>query len=166
LLISYRKENFSAKHVGIKILAAFLFSLDYAVWQYGNTTGNMLNHLMWDRVAAAGIVFLLLAFPYFRHRAFKHSHVPRQKQTTWLFLLKQAIGGLNFIFFSWLLVAGKIPLVNGLQGFRYLFLFVFSLVLSHKYRHILDEDVNRHTIKLKLAALTLIFLGTLILFLS
>jgi uncharacterized membrane protein len=165
LLISYRKENFSARHVGAKVLVAFLFSLDYVVWQYGNTTGNMLNHLMWDRLAAAGIVILLLAFPYFRHRAFKHSHVTNQKQTTWLFLLKQGIGGLNFIFFSWLLVVGKIPLVNSLQGFRYLFLLIFSLVLSHKYRHILDEDVNRHTIKLKFGALALIFLGTLILFL-
>lgn len=165
LLISYRKENFSAKHVGLKILASFLFSLDYVVWQYGNTTGNMLNHLMWDRVAAAGIVILLLAFPYFRNRALKHSHVTNQKQTTWLFLFKQAIGGLNFIFFSWLLVVGKIPLVNSLQGFRYLFLFLASLILSHKFRHVLDEDVNRHTIKLKLAALAFIFFGTLILFL-
>ncbi len=164
LLISYRRENFSAKHIGTKILASFLFSLDYAVWQYGNTTGNMLNHLMWDRLAAAGIVILLLAFPYFRHRALKHTHVAKKKQTTWLFLLKQAVGGLNFIFFSWLLVVGKIPLVNSLQGFRYLFLLLFSLFLSHKYRHILDEDINRHTIKLKFAALGLIFLGTLILF--
>lgn len=165
LLISYRKENFSAKHVGTKILASFLFSLDYAVWQYGNTTGNMLNHLMWDRVAAAGIVILLLALPYFRGRAFKHTQARQKKGTAWLFLLKQAIGGTNFIFFSWLLVVGKIPLVNSLQGFRYLFLLLGSLFLSHKYRHILDEDINRHTIKLKFAALALIFLGTVILFL-
>lgn len=164
LLISYRKENFSAKHVGIKVLAAFLFSLDYAVWQYGNTTGNMLNHLMWDRLAAAGAVILLLAFPPFRAKIFKPVPSGGRKQTTWLFLLKQAIGGLNFIFFSWLLVAGKIPLVNSLQGFRYLFLFLAALFLSKKYRHILDEDINRHTVKLKLAALALIFLGTAVLF--
>lgn len=165
MLISYRKENFRFSHIGTKILAAFLFSLDYLVWQYGNQSGSMLNHLMWDRLAAGGSLILLVIFwPGFRRKVMVHDRVHKKNQTTWLFMLKQAIGGLNFIFFSWLLVVGKIPLVNGLQGFRYLFLFLASLFLSRKYRHILDEDVSSHTIGLKLAALVLIFLGTLILF--
>ncbi len=164
LLISYRKENFSAKHIGTKILASFLFSLYYFIWQYGNQSGSLLNHLMWDRLAAGGILFLLLFLPSFRRKVFASGQVPKKTQTTWLFLLKQAIGGLNFIFFSWLLVVGKIPLVNGLQGFRYLFLFLASLFLSRKYRHILDEETSRRTIGIKLTALGMIFLGTLILF--
>lgn len=165
MLISYRKENFRFSHIGTKILAAFLFSLDYLVWQYGNQSGSMLNHLMWDRLAAGGSLILLVIFwPDFRRKVMVHDRVHKKNQTTWLFMLKQAVGGLNFIFFSWLLVVGKIPLVNGLQGFRYLFLFLASLFLSRKYRHILDEDVSSHTIGLKLAALVLIFLGTLILF--
>jgi len=164
ILISYRKENFSLKHVGTKVLASFLFSLDYLVWQYGSQSGSMLNHLMWDRIGAAGILILLLVFPVFRAKVFKHEKVAKKQQTTWLFLLKQAIGGANFVFFSWLLVIGKIPLVSGLEGFRYLFLFLAALFLSKKYRHILEEDINRHTIKLKLAALVLIFLGTAVLF--
>ena len=165
LLISYRKENFSLGHVGTKVLAAFLFSLDYLVWQSGSQSGSMLNHLMWDRLAAGGSLILLAIFwPGFRRKIMSHDRVHKKNQTTWLFLLKQAIGGSNFVFFSWLLVVGEIPLVNGLQGFRYLFLFLASLFLSRKYRHILDEDVSRRTVGLKLAALALIFLGTLILF--
>lgn len=166
LLISYRKENFNLSHIGTKISAAFLFSLDYLVWQYGNQSGSMLNHLMWDRLSAGGgLILLAILWPDFRRKVTVYNtEIHKKNYTAWLFLLKQAIGGLNFIFFSWLLVVGKIPLVNGLQGFRYLFLFLVSLFLSRKYRHILDEDVSRYTIGLKFAALTLIFLGTLILF--
>lgn len=61
---------------------------------------------------------------------------------------------------------GKVPIVDGLSGFRYAFLFIFALILSYKFRHILDEDTDRHAVKLKLAAIALIFLGTVVLFLG
>lgn len=166
ILISYRRENFSLKHVGVKLLAAFLFSVDYAVWQYGSQNGSMLNHLMWDRVAAAGILILCLVFAAFRKKVFKHNHVEKKTQTSLLFLFKQALGGFNFVFFSYLITVGKIPLVNSLQGFRYVFLFLAAVLASKKFKHVLNEEVDRHTIKLKLFALALICLGTIFLFLK
>lgn len=164
LLISYNR-GFLGKHVAIKILAAFLWSAYFAFWQYAAQNGVTLNHFMWNRIGAGGILILLLLVPVFRKAAFKHQHIQNKPGTAGLFLFKQAIGGANLIFLSWLLVAGKISVINSLQGFRYAFLFFGVLILSKHMRHILKEDVNRHVIFQKLGALALIFLGTVFLFL-
>lgn len=96
----------------------------------------------------------------------KFKLVPQKKLTGFLFALKQIIGGLNFIFISYFLTIGKVPIVDGLAGFRYLFLFIFTLLLSFKFRYILDEEANSRAVKFKFAALSLIFLGTIVLFMG
>ncbi|MBI3231472.1 MAG: EamA family transporter [Candidatus Doudnabacteria bacterium] len=164
ILISYNK-GFWGKHVATKILSAFLWSAYFALWQYAAQNGNTLNHFMWNRVGAVGVLILALAVPVFRKNALKHQHIENKKNTAGLFLFKQAIGGTNLIFFSWLLVVGKIPVINALQGLRYAFLFLGALFLSKKMKHILHEDTGQGIIWQKLGALALIFLGTLFLFL-
>lgn len=163
LLISYNR-GFWGKHVATKIFAAFLWSAYFAFWQYTAQEGNTLNHFMWNRIGAGGILIALLLVPVFRKAALKHQHIKNKPGTAGLFLFKQAIGGANLIFLSWLLVAGKISVINSLQGFRYAFLFIGVLFLSKHTRHILEEDINRQIVLQKLGALALIFLGTMFLF--
>ena len=165
LLITYRKNKFLGKHVVLKVTTAFLFSCYYALWQYAAQTGPVLNSLIWNRIGAAAVLVSLLAVPAARREIFKTEHIKHKEQTSVVFLLKQIVGGLNFYFLSFLFVYGKISVINSLQGFRYAFLFIISLFLSKKYKHILDEDVDKHTLRQKTFALALIFLGTLVLFL-
>ena len=163
LLISYRK-GFWGKHVVLKLFSAFLWSSYFAFWQFAASSGGTLNHFMWTRVGAAGILVLLLLVPVFRRAALKHQHIENKKSTAGLFLFKQALGGANLIFLSWLLVAGKISVINSLQGFRYVFLFLGALLLTHYHNRLLQEEVDKHTLRQKIAGLVLVFLGTLILF--
>jgi Ca2+/Na+ antiporter len=79
-------------------------------------------------------------------------------------LFKQILGGLNFVFLSFLLVLGKISVINGLQGFRYIFLLCFSLFLSKKRRHMIAEDDDSRTFTQKSFGIILIFIGTVLLF--
>jgi uncharacterized membrane protein len=164
MLVSYRKR-FLGRHILVKLLAAFLFSSYYVLWQYSASVGPVLNSLMWNRIGSAGAVLLLLLVPVARNHIFAHHHIENKKQTSFLFLAKQAIGGVNFIFLSWLMVVGKIALVNSLQGFRYVFLLGIALLLTHKFRHILEEEMDKHMINVKIAGLVLIALGTILLFL-
>ena len=78
-------------------------------------------------------------------------------------MFKQGLGGLNFILLSYFLKAGKVPVVDGLSGFRYVFLLIFTLILGYNFRHILDEAGDKGEVKQKIIAVALIFLGTLIL---
>lgn len=165
MLVSYHKGKFLIRHVALKIFSAFLFSSYYALWQYSAQVGPTLNNLIWNRIGAAVILLLPLAIPRFRRKIFTVSHVPKKAHTSVLFAIKQILGGANFIFLSFLFVAGNIPIINSLQGFRYAFLFLLGLVLSKGRKKILEERIDREVIVQKFAAILLIFVGTLILFL-
>lgn len=164
-LISYRR-GFLGRHLGLKVLSAFLFSSYYALWQYGAQVGPVLNNFIWNRIGAAAILLLVLLIPVARKNIFLHQQVTKKKNTAVLFLLKQALGGASFIFLSWLMVVGKISVINALLGFRYVFLFFIALFLSSKFRRVLEEDISRQTLWQKVGAIGLIFAGTFLLFIK
>jgi uncharacterized membrane protein len=164
LLIGYKDGKIFTKHVGMKVAAAFLLSVYFALWHAASHNQPVINSLMWNRIGAAAVLLPLLAFKSLRVKIFTAEKVHKKKNTAALFLLKQVLGGGTFIFLSYLLAVGKVPIVNALQGFRYVFLFVIVLLLSKKYRHIIEEKMDKHTIRQKLFAISLIFAGTAILF--
>jgi uncharacterized membrane protein len=164
LLISHQQSSGWGKHVSLKILSAFLFSVYYALWQYSSQVGPVLNNLMWNRLGAALVLLLLLILPSFKKKVFATEAIKNKTGTSIIFLFKQLLGGLNFVFFSFLLVLGKIAIVNGLQGFRYVFLLLFSLFLSKKRRHLIEEDSGHRIFTQKSFGVILIFLGTIFLF--
>lgn len=166
LLLAYYPGKKFFSHSGLKILAALLISSYNWLWQYGARVGGALNNLMWNRLGAAGVMALLLLIPLARKNILTVSHVPKKQHTSWLFVLKQVVGGLNFVFLSYFLATGKVPIVDGLSGFRYAFLFLLALFFSYKYRHVLNEQTDRHIVKLKLVGLVLVFFGTVLLFLG
>lgn len=165
-LLAHHKGKWLPRHVLFKIVTALCFSIYFALWQYAASGTQGLTPLMWNRVGAAGILIALLVFPFIRKKVFVTQHIPHKKSTAGIFLFKQFLGGANFIFLSLLFVVGKIPVINALQGFRYAFLFLFALVLSRKFKSILNEEMDRHTIFEKIAGILLIFVGTIILFLA
>lgn len=164
LLVSHQKVSGWGKHVAIKILAAFLMSCNYALWQFAAQTGPVLNNLMWNRLGAAFVLFALLILPGFRQKVFSIESVKNKAGTSLIFLFKQLLGGLNFVFFSFLLVLGKISVVNGLQGFRYVFLLLFGLFLSKRRRHLILEEDSSQILTQKSFGIALIFIGTILLF--
>ena len=164
LLISHQKKSGWIKHAGLKTLSAFLFSSYYALWQFGAQSGPVLNNLMWNRLGAALVLVLLLALPGFRKKVFAVDEVKNKNSTSVIFLLKQLLGGANFIFLSFLFVLGKIPIVNALQGFRYAFVLLLGLIISRRHSHIISETTNNSEVMQKTFGLILIVFGTVLLF--
>ena len=163
-LITYNKGKFSIHHVANKLLAAAMLSSYNVFWHFSSASGPFFNNLIWNRVGAAAAVSLLLLFPAARKKIFGIRKVTQKTNAPALFLVKQVVGGANFIFFSFLISFGQVPVVDALQGFRYIFLFIGSIVLSKHNKHILDEQTDSHVFHQKLFAIVLICLGTLILF--
>lgn len=164
LLISYKHPNFVGKHVMIKLSAAILISSYNVLWHISSQSGPFLNGLIWNRLGAVGILVLLLLIPAYRKKVFTVKHVEKKKSTSWLFLLKQTVGGSNFYLLSFLYKIGKVPVIDALQGFRYVFLFLAVIFLSGKYNQVVSEHLTKRIIQLKIAALVLISLGTILLF--
>jgi uncharacterized membrane protein len=164
LLVSHHKGDNWAKHAALKTLSAFLFSAYYAIWQYASQSGHVLNDLMWNRIGAAGVLIFLLIFAKFRKKVFSFDKIEKKKQTSVFFIFKQILGGANFIFLSFLFVIGKIPLINALQGFRYIFLLIFSFIISKHRGHIIKEIHTKNIFTQKTFGILFIFIGTILLF--
>lgn len=166
LLIAWAPAKDFYKHLGLMVLCALLFSSYNFFWQYSSQTSTTLNNLMWNRLGAALGVAMLLFLPQLRKSIFKTEHIEKKKHTGWLFFIKQAIGGINFIGLSYFLSVAKVPVVDALSGFRYGFLFIFAAFFGIYHKHILDERLSGHILKLKISGLVLVCAGTALLFLK
>ena len=164
LLIGYRDHKAWTRHVGLKLLAAFLMAGYFVLWNAASHGQPVMNNLMWNRIGGALVLVAPLVIPAYRKKIFSVKKVKQKKSTAIVFLFKQALGGANFIFLSVLLAVGNVVVVNSLQGFRYVFLFFAAFLLSHYHRHVLDEEIHHKVIKQKIIATALIFVGTVILF--
>ena len=165
LLVSYQKNRTWAGHLGMKTVSAFLFSSYYALWQFSSQQGLVLNSLMWNRIGAAAVLLLPLVIPVFRKKVFAHQQIEHKRSTSAIFVFKQALGGINFVFLSFLFSLGTISVINALQGFRYIFILVISTFLSKKRKHMIEEDVAGGAIRQKVFGTILIFCGVILLFL-
>jgi drug/metabolite transporter (DMT)-like permease len=84
----------------------------------------------------------------------------RVKNTTsGLFLTKEIAGGLGFIILNYAISKGNPALVNALQGFEYVMLFIFALLLSKKYPMLWHEHGEGHVLVRKFLAILLIVGG-------
>ncbi|MFA5991606.1 MAG: EamA family transporter [Candidatus Doudnabacteria bacterium] len=164
LLISHQKGSFWGKHVALKTLSAFLFSSYYLLWQYGAQEGPVINNLIWNRIGAAVILLGLLVFAGYRKKIMAIKNGKQKTSTSAIFLFKQVLGGANFIFLSFLFVLGKISVINALQGFRYVFLLLFTLVLSKTRKHLIAEETAGGIFSQKSFGVIFIFIGTILLF--
>lgn len=164
MLVSFRGGATWTQHVALKTVSALLFSSYYAMWQYAAQSGPFLNNLTWDRVGAASILILALLIPTFRKKVFTHTYIRQKRSTAGLFLVKQVLGGANFVLLSFLFAFGKISIVNALQGFRYVFLLFLGMIITKHRGHLLEEEGGRKALVQKSIGIILIFIGTVILF--
>lgn len=165
LLLGYRQAGFPRRHIFTKLLSALCFSVYNWLWQYGAQAGPVANSFIWNRAGAAAILLLLLFIPAVRKEIFLVKKAGKKLTLSVLFIIKQILGGINFIFFSFLIALGNIVVIDSLQGLRYVFLFLFGLAISHKRKHFFEEQKGRFIFYQKAAAIFLIFLGTAIMFL-
>jgi uncharacterized membrane protein len=164
LIVSHQKGEFWGRHVALKTLSAFLFSCYYALWQYSSQVGPVLNSLIYNRIGAAAVLLIMLALPAFRKKVFTFKKVEKKGSTSFIFLFKQVLGGANFIFLSFLYALGTISIINALQGFRYVFLLIFSWLVAKKRSHLITEEYSWNIILQKAFGVALIFTGVIFLF--
>ncbi|PIS17520.1 MAG: hypothetical protein COT59_00235 [Candidatus Nealsonbacteria bacterium CG09_land_8_20_14_0_10_42_14] len=166
VLISLKKFSiiiFSFKDLKNPIITAFLFAATY-----------FLIKLVFLDTAFLNGVFLLLiggglgavSFLFFSEtRKLIFSQRPTQKISK-LFILGQIFGGLgigSLYYAVFLAEPSQVPLVNALEGIRYVFLLFFVFVLAKKLPHLLKEEMSGSILAQKIIAILLIGGGLAIL---
>ncbi len=159
VLISLEKislKSLSLKNLKYPFFASLLFALSYFLGKiiFLKTTFLTGSFLILFGGGLGAASFLIL--PGIRRLVFSRGPTFR---ISGLFLLGQIFGGLGAILLYYaifLAKPGQVPLINALEGTRYVFLLSFVFLLAKKFPQILKEEMGGKILFQKIVAILLI----------
>jgi drug/metabolite transporter (DMT)-like permease len=153
----FNKEFFNFRTLKYPIAASFLYSLTFFLTKYLFIKENDFLIGIFLILFGSGLASLaFIVFPNSREIILKQKI---SGKISGLFLLGQAIGGIAIILQNYsVFLAGveQVPLINALEGTRYVFLLFFVFLLAGWKPQILKEEVTKEAFLPKVIAVLLI----------
>lgn len=162
VLISLKKPSlkiFNFETLKYPVISAFLFALSFFLMKILFLETNFLGGFFLTLFGGGLGAVIFLLFPQVRKSIFSQNFTPK---ISGLFLLGQVFGGLGVVsqlYAVFLAKPGQVPLINALEGIRYLFLLFFVFLLSGWRPNLLKEETEKTTIIQKLIAVLFICAG-------
>jgi hypothetical protein len=167
VLISAQKGKF-VNTVSLKIsaISAFFLSLSFVLSKYLYLAVPFWAGFIWRSLGGVLIALgFFIIFPEIKKEIFKKQE-KKSKKALIIFLANQAMGALGNILQSWsvaLVPLLYVAFINALQGVQYVFLLIFSIILSLKFPNFIKEEISRKIIWSKILAVLAIAGGLAIL---
>jgi hypothetical protein len=139
-------------------LSAFLLALSFVLAKYVYMAQPFWSGYILIRIGGFLMALTFLFTKEVRSELFKVK-VSLPKKTAAIFLSNQAAGAGANILQNWgvfLAPLTYVAIINALQGLQYLFLLLFTLLLSLKFPQILKEEISKKIIFQKIIAILLI----------
>ena len=154
-----KKKLINLKGFQTSVLTALLLSSAFTLTKYVYLGQPFWNGFIWTKIGGFLTAFLLFLFmPEIRKEIFREK-ATFQKRTFGIFILNQTAGAganiLQNLAFA-LVPLAYLAVVNALQGIQYVFLLIFTAVLSVKFPQVLKEEISKKIILQKAAAVLLI----------
>ncbi|MFH1894323.1 MAG: hypothetical protein ABH813_00235 [Patescibacteria group bacterium] len=162
VLISLEKFSlkiFTFRTLKYPILSAFLFALNFFLMKILFLKADFISGFFLTLIGGGLGAIIFLAFSQVRRNIFAQKITPK---ISGFFVLGQAFGGLGIIaqFYAiFLAKPGQVPLINALEGTRYMFLLFFVFILAKKFPQILKEEISKKIILQKIMAILIIGAG-------
>jgi len=176
ILITYKKTKPSIKSLLFSTISAFLLGLYFVLAKYVYLNQPFWNSFIWIRSGGIITSFIFLIFfsevreeltKWLKPRiSFSREKALQPQKAAVIFISNQTLGALanvlqNFAVF--LAPVAYISLVAALQGSQYLFLLIFTLIISLKFPRVIKEETSTAVVLQKVLAIFLIGAGILIL---
>jgi hypothetical protein len=172
VLMGFEKnKNFSIKSFGISLTAAFLFSLSFVLSKYAYLALPFWTAFIWRSMGGAALAVCFFAiFPEVRQEVRKmFGSKPKEKKspkTAIIFVINQGASAGASIMQNWaisLVPLAYVAHINALQGVQYVFLLIFSIILSVKFPEFLKEQASKKLMVQKIIATLIIGAGLAVL---
>jgi hypothetical protein len=174
LMVSERNKFINLKSLKISVVAAFFGSLSFVLTKYlylSVPDSFWTAFILKSMGATLASIFCFIIFKEIRQEIFKAKAAGgREKKksikTTAFFLTNQSVGAIANILQNWamsLAPLAMVAFVNALQGTQYVFILIFSIILSVKFPKILKEALSKGIVLQKVCAILLIGAGLAIL---
>ena len=158
LLMSIRKKinKFSIDKllIFLLIIVTILFALKNVLIKWGSLDADIYIVNFWVGVAA-GLMFLIFIF----------KHWPKNKlemRGSKLLLIADILSALTFFALALTLKKGPASLVTAIMQLKLVFVFIFSVFFTVFFPKILREEISKKIILQKVAAMSIIIIGTLL----
>lgn len=166
VLISVDKNlKINKKALGISLITAILFSLDFVFSKLVYTEMSFWQGFIWMRIFSFIFVLIFLFDKGFR-KEMKEDNKGFSKKTGFVFIGAQVFGGLANILQSLaisLVPISYLAIMNSMKGIQYVFLFVLVVLFSVFLPKVLKEEMNKRIIIQKIISILFIGLGLAIL---
>ncbi len=153
------------KSFQISAFTAFLFALAFVLTKYVYSAQPFWSGFIWMRIGGFLVAIFFIFTPEVKREIFGEKFT-FQKRTGTIFLFNQAMGAGAFILQNWAIaLAGLtyLAIINALQGIQYVFLLLFTTLISLKFPKVLKEKFSKEIIFQKIFAILLIGSGLAIL---
>ena len=157
-------NRFKMKILGLAILSGLFGGLSFTLLKWAFNNSDLINGIFWTRMGFIGAALLSLLFVAARKDialSFKHSTL----SSKYLFLINKLIAAGGFILLYYALYRGNAPLINGLGGLQYVFIFIMAILFRNKIPGI-AENLDDRSLVIKIIGLLCIVDGFIILNLS
>ena len=155
----FDKEFFNFKTLKYPITASFLYSLTFFLTKNLFLETNFLSGMFLILLGSGLTALAFLVFPKSREIIFNQKISGKISS---LFMLGQIIGGTAIIlqyYAVFLAKTGQVPLINALEGTRYVFLLFFVFLFGRWRPQILKEETSKEVILQKIIAILFITAG-------
>jgi len=152
----FDKEFFNFQTLKYPITASFLYSLTFFLTKNLFLKTSFLSGIFLILFGGGLVVLSFLVFPKSRETILNQKMSGKLSS---LFILGQIIGGTAIIlqyYAVFLAQPGQVPLINALEGTRYVFLLFFVFLLSGWKPQLLKEEVSKEAFLPKVLAVLLI----------
>ena len=167
ILITYEKKKaVNLKSLRISAVAAFFFALMFVLSKYVYLAQPFWPGFIWIKIGSfLAAIFLLVFSKEIKQEIFRKK-ITFQKKTLKIFFANQVAGGGAGILQNWAIALAPlacVAIINALQGIQYVFLLIFTVLLSWKFPKILKEEISKEIIFQKIIAILLIGAGLVLL---
>ena len=193
VLITLEKgKGIALKNLGLSILTAFVFGLGFFLSKLVYLEQSFISGFIWIRMGGALAALFFLFSSQIRQAVFKQkldikkqisipfifaaserkersnllSFPSEQEKKLLGFIFGQACGSFGVILQNYsisLAEINQLPIINALEGVRYVFLLFFVLILGRKFSHFLKEEVSKQAFLQKTLAILFISAGLVLL---
>jgi len=166
VLIAFEKgKSITSKSLQISALTALLFAIAFVLTKFVYLSQPFWSGFIWMRIGGFLAAICFIFTKEVKREIFERKFT-FQKKTGTVFLFNQGIGAGAFILQNWaiaLVPLGFLAFINALEGTRYLFLLIFTILLALKFPKILKEEISRKILFQKILAILLIGGGLVLL---
>ncbi|MEK7599194.1 MAG: DMT family transporter [Patescibacteria group bacterium] len=165
-LLSFSRSNLNHffKVMFFSLSAALLFAVSFILIKLSFLKTGFINAYILGRLGEFLAALFLISLASVRNDLFNHLKQIEAKSIG-LFLTNKILAASSFLLLNYAIFLGNVSLAQALIGLQYVFLLIFSGLLSWRLPQILGGDSGRTVFK-KIAAIFCVFLGLFILYLD